>query len=295
MLIPNDEHIIIFFKRVAQPPNNFDGKLQRWGAIGQLLGCRMETNQLEISASITKISSLFKSNQQIKTNRNRSKSKKYLKCDSLPTPPTSVFVGFPACGVGNVGADADPDQHCGIDADLVAAVGPAQCGIRRRHTVMSWRFHGDSTVILMGFTMQNSPNIWDFRGVGVSSWDVIVLIWDSPSKRIKYLKLVGTECGFILNILAKYWEYNDGEISQWGCHGGYLYKTWICWWFCDFRGKSTMFEGVEIYWDVVRCHFEQEIWRNCWWQNMASAFHMDARSWGNDQALVVVNSHDHVR
>jgi hypothetical protein len=28
---------------------------------------------------------------------------------------------------------------------------------------------------------------------------------------------------------------------------------------------------------------------------MASAFHMDTRSWGNDQALVVVNSHDHVR
>jgi hypothetical protein len=127
----------------------------------------METNQLEISASITKISSLFKSNQQIKTNRNRSKSKKYLKCDSLPTPPTSVFVGFLA-PCGNVGADADPDQHCGIDVDLVAAVGSAQCGIRRS-TVTSWRFHGDSTVILMGFTMQNSPNIWDFRGVRVSS------------------------------------------------------------------------------------------------------------------------------
>ena len=82
------------------------------------------------------------SNQQIKTNRNRSKSKKCLKCDSLPTPPTSVFVGFPACGVG---ADADPDQHCGIDVDLVAAVGPAQCGIRRS-TVMSgisWGFCGN--------------------------------------------------------------------------------------------------------------------------------------------------------
>ena len=168
---------------------------------------------------------------------------------------------------------------------VVAAVGPAQCGIHRRHTVMSWRFYGDSTGILMGFIMQNSPNIWDFRGVRVSSWDVIVLIWDSPSKRIKYLKLVGIEYGFILNIMAKYWEYNDGEISQWGCHDGYLYKTWICWWFCDFRGKSTMFEGVEICWDVVWCHFEQEIWRNCWWQSMASAFHMDTRSWGNDQAM----------
>ena len=131
------------------------------GAIGQLLGCRMETNQLEISSSITKISSLFKSNQQIKTNRNRSKSKKCLKCDSLPTPPTSIFVGFPACGVGNVGADADPDQHSGIDVGLVAAVGSAQCGIRRRPTVTSWRFNGDSTVILMGFTMQKEAKMWD--------------------------------------------------------------------------------------------------------------------------------------
>ena len=121
----------------------------------------METNQLEISSSITKISSLFKSNQQIKTNRNRSKSKKCLKCDSLPTPPTSIFVGFPACGVGNVGADADPDQHSGIDVGLVAAVGSAQCGIRRRPTVTSWRFHGDSTVILMGFTMQKEAKMWD--------------------------------------------------------------------------------------------------------------------------------------
>ena len=163
MLIPNDEHIIIFFKRVAQPPNNFDGCRDEerlanyWDAGWKQINWRYQHQSPK---------SHHFSNQQIKTNRNRSKSKKCLKCDSLPTPPTSIFVGFPACGVG---ADADPDQHCGIDADLVAAVGPAQCGIRRRHTVMSWRFHGDSTVILMGFTMQNSPNIWDFRGVGVSS------------------------------------------------------------------------------------------------------------------------------
>ena len=127
----------------------------------------METNQLEIISINHQNLIIFQINKS-KTNRNRSKSKKCLKCDSLPTPPTSIFVGFPACGVGNVGADADPDQHCGIDVDLVAAVGSAQCGIRRS-TVMSWRFHGDSTVILMGFTMQNSPNISDFRGVRVSS------------------------------------------------------------------------------------------------------------------------------
>jgi hypothetical protein len=76
MLIPNDEHIIIFFKRVAQPPNTLMASCR--GAIGQLLGCRMETNQLEISSSITKISSLFKS-----TNQNKSKQIKIEKMSEV--------------------------------------------------------------------------------------------------------------------------------------------------------------------------------------------------------------------
>ena len=149
--------------------------------------------------------------------------------------------------------------------------------------------HGDFMGILREFWWDSSCKIVQTYGISeVLEWvhEMLLCLYGiHHQKRIKYLKLVGIEYGFILNIMAKYWEYNDGEISQWGCHDGYLYKTWICWWFCDFRGKSTMFEGVEIYWDVVWCHFEQEIWRNCWWQSMASAFHMDTRSWGNDQAM----------
>ena len=95
MLIPNDEHIIIFFKRVAQPPNNFDGCRDEerlanyWDAGWKQINWRYPHQSPK---------SHHFSNQQIKTNRNRSKSKKCLKCDSLPTPPTpptSIFVGFP--------------------------------------------------------------------------------------------------------------------------------------------------------------------------------------------------------
>lgn len=59
------------------------------GAIGQLLGCRMETNQLEISASITKISSFFKS-----TNQNKSKQIKIEKMSEVWFPSNSSNFRF---------------------------------------------------------------------------------------------------------------------------------------------------------------------------------------------------------
>jgi hypothetical protein len=33
-------------------------------------------------------------------------------------------------------------------------------------------------------------------------------------KESNTLDLVGIECGFILNIMAKYWEYNDGDVMM---------------------------------------------------------------------------------
>ena len=72
-------------------------------------------------------------------------------------------------------------------------------------------------------------------------------------KESNTLDLVRIECGFILNILAKYWEYNDGNFHN----GDVMMDIFIK---PGFAGDSVIFVvNPPCLKDVVWCHFEQEI------------------------------------
>ena len=65
-------------------------------------------------------------------------------------------------------------------------------------------------------------------------------------KESNTLDLVGIECGFILNIMAKYWEYNDGDVMM-----DIFIKP-------GYAVDSVIFPVVNppCLKDVVWCHFE---------------------------------------